>query len=139
MLKELLTFIKKFVIEDPFHTVNEEDFIKEYIDDTGICDFVIDEELMKNKAEFVSAYPYMTNPHHCDFYSNIYNSFKFIYEVDNILDEVFYEGLTLNRAEALMNLCSFLSTVSTNTMIYIDDEFSFSKKILFSQRFVHIG
>lgn len=128
MLKELLTFIKKYVIEDPFHTVGEKDFIKEYIDDTASCDFVIDEELMIDRKKFISAYPYMPNPFYCDFYSNLYNSFKFLYDIDNTLDEIFCDGLTLNRAETLMNLCSFLSTVSTNAMIYIDDDFSFAKK-----------
>ena len=41
MLKELLTFIKKLVFEDLYHTASEKDFIKEYIDDTDICNFVI--------------------------------------------------------------------------------------------------
>ena len=128
MLKELLTFIKKLVIEDPYHTENEEDFIKEYIDDIDTCGFVIDEEFKIKREKSISTYPYMPNPYYCDFYSNIYNSFKFNYEVDNVLDEIFCEGLTLNRAEALMILCSLLSTVSTNAMIYIDDDFSFAKK-----------
>ncbi len=128
MLKKLLTFMKKFIIEDPFRTASEKDFIKEYIDDTVISDFVIDEEFMINQEKFASAYPYMLNPRCSDFYSNIYDSFKFIYEVDNILDEVFCAGLTLNRAEVLMNMCSCLSVVSTNAMIYIDDDFSFAKK-----------
>lgn len=128
MLKEILTFIKKYVIEDTFHTVSEKDFIKEYLNDTASCDFVIDEELMIDRKKFISAYPYMPNPFYCDFYSNIYDSFKFIYDVDGILDEIFCEGLTLNHAESLMNSCSFLSTVSTNAMIYIDDDFSFAKK-----------
>ncbi|MBP1565990.1 MAG: hypothetical protein J6A58_09585 [Oscillospiraceae bacterium] len=128
MLKELLTFIKKLVFEDLYHTASEKDFIKEYIDDTDICNFVIDEEFKIKREKFISTYPYMPNPYYCDFYSNIYNSFKFTYDLDNVLDEIFCEGLTLNRAEALMSLCSFLSTVSTNAMIYIDDEFSFAKK-----------
>lgn len=97
MLKELVTIIKKLVTEDAFHISSEKDFIKEYIDETIDCGFAIDEELMINCDRFVSIYPYLPNPIYSDFYNNIYNSFKFIYDVDTILDEIFCDGLTLNR------------------------------------------
>lgn len=114
--------------EDVYHTSNENDFIKKYIDATRTSDLTIDKKLMFDRENFVLLYPYLPNPMFSTFYNNLYNSFKFIYEIEIILDEILYEGLTLNRAETLMNLCILLSSVSTNAMIFIDNDFSLEKK-----------
>lgn len=128
MIKESLTLIKSLMTEDVYHTSNEKDFMEKYIDATGHDAFTIDEKLMIDCDRFASIYPYMPNPKYSCFYNNIYNSFKFIYEIEKVLDYIQYDGLSLNRAKALMNSCSILTTVSTNAMIYIDDDFSFDKK-----------
>lgn len=128
MLKESLTLIKSLMTEDIYHTSGEKDFMKKYIDETMVNDFRIDEELMIDCDKFASLYPYMPNPMHSYFYNNIYNSFKFIYEIENVLDYIQCDGLSFNRAEKLMNLCSFLRTVSANAMMDIDNDFSFDKK-----------
>lgn len=55
------------------------------------------------------------------FYMNIYAALRFTYEIDFILDEMEYEGISLVNAEALMSLCCLLNVNSANVMIYLGD------------------
>lgn len=128
MLKKSLTFIKKMMEEDLYRTSHENEFKEKYLDGFENEYFSIYKELITDREQFALKYPYLPGPSFSGLYNNLYDSFKFIYEIEIVLDQILYEGLTFNRAEALMNLCGFLRTTSTYSMIHIDNDFSFEKK-----------
>ena len=129
-----MAFVKKMIEENIdheeiiYHTLHEKEFINKYMDFTGVKELLINKEEMTNCEQFTIKYPYLPNPLISEFYNDIYSSFRFIFEIEVILDQIVYDGLTLNRAEDLMNLCCLLSISSSNAMIAIDDDFSFQKK-----------
>lgn len=126
---ESLAFIKSMSRESIYHTNNEESFNKKYLEAVSSVRHTIDQqkiaEWQKNahhKSQFLK---YSLG----NYYENLYASFLFIYEIELILDEIEYDGMSFNRANALLNMCSLLSDTSTKMMIEIDEEeYSFFKK-----------
>ena len=126
---ESLAFIKSMPRESIYHTNNEEGFNKKYLEAASSMRHTIDQQKIAG---------WQKNAHHKsqfqryvfgNYYENLYASFLFIYEIELVLDEIEYDGISFNRANALINMCSLLSVTSTNMMIQIDDEeHSFSKK-----------
>lgn len=136
--------------EDPYQTLYENEFNQKYLDATENKYCAINKDLIDNCEQFTLKYPYLPNPLFSGFYNNLYDAFKFIYEIEIVLEQILYEGLSFNRADTLMNLCIFLKTASTYAMIHIDNDFSFAKKysladeiyfmaknIYDSQKFIH--
>ena len=126
--KESLTYIK-YMINDPvYHTNNEEVFEKKYLEDEKVSKIrdTIDQNMLlaqQNAREQVLQKRLFDG-----YYENLYASFLFIYEIEVILDEIEYGGMTFSRAESLVNMCSHLCIISTNVMHTIDEEPSFCKK-----------
>ena len=114
--------------EDLYCTSYENEFNKKYLVSAENKHSEINKDLMTNREQFALKYPYLPEPLFGGFYSNLYDAFKFIYEIEIVLDQILYEGLTFDRANTLMNLCCFLKTTSTYAMINIDNDFSFAKK-----------
>lgn len=128
MLTESLLFIKNLILEDNYHTQHEKEFLEKYFCTTGMPKFSIYRELLTTQEKFVLNYPYMPNPSIGIFYDSLYSSLKIIYEIDLVLDQIIYNGITLSRSIELMDLCCFLAPLTTNVMISLDDDFSFQKK-----------
>ena len=117
------------MINDPvYHTNNEEVFEKKYLEDEKVSKIrdTIDQNMLlaqQNAREQVLQKRLFDG-----YYENLYASFLFIYEIEVILDEIEYGGMTFSRAESLVNMCSHLCIISTNVMHTIDEEPSFCKK-----------
>lgn len=123
--KQSLDLIKDFRNEEMYRFKNESDFINKYLENSS---FSIDEQLMLNQEQFSERYPFLPNPLIGGFYNNFYAAFVFVYEIENVLDEIECFGVNLTRAETLMNLCGSLSINSSNVLMDLDDDFSFRKK-----------
>lgn len=125
--RESLGFVKGMISENPIRTKNEDEFTKEFVE---IPTFFITKDIFMDYNRSPATYLYLSNSLRTEFYINLFNSFKFIYEIELILDQIEYDGMNLECTEALMTLCSFLLSTSTNVMIDIDRDsgFSFEKK-----------
>lgn len=121
--KESLGFIKSMRSEDVYRIKNEDVFNEKFVEGPSFK-----MQLTANHEQFAEEYPYLPNPFCSGFYDSLYSSFLFIYEIEDILDAIKYDGISFKRAESLMILCSMLSVTSTDAMIDIDDEFCFAKK-----------
>ena len=121
--KESLGFIKNMRTEDVYRTKDEDVFNEKFVEEPSLK-----MELPVNHEQFAEEYPYLPNPFCNGFYDSLYPSFLFIYEIEGVLDEIQYDGISFTRAESLMDLCSLLSVTSTDAMIDIDYEFCFAKK-----------
>jgi len=121
--KESLGFIKNMRTEDVYRTKDEDVFNEKFVEEPSL-----NMELPVNHEQFAEEYPYLPNPFCNGFYDSLYPSFLFIYEIEGVLDEIQYDGISFTRAESLMDLCSLLSVTSTDAMIDIDYEFCFAKK-----------
>ena len=126
--KESLGFIKSLVVEDPFCSKNEDEFLNKFIEAPENIEIMLCDELLTNRKQFSERYPYVPNPLYSGFYSNIYDSFKFMYEIETILDEIDCCNISFELSKSLMDTCCFLNNVSTNMMISLDDDFSYTKK-----------
>ena len=126
--KESLGFIKLMTTENIYQTENEEAFLEEYMGTLSSIDIPPEADRVLDEEQWARKYPYLPNPFHGGFFDSLYASFLFIYEMDILLAQNEREKLTLENADALLGLCCLLSVSSTNAMISIDDEFSFSKK-----------
>ena len=120
-----LGFIKEMRDEVTYHTENECEFCMKYIEESTVH---ISSELLADHDLFVQTYPFLPNPIGTGFYGNLYAAFTLVYEIENILDQIEYDGMNLTCTESLVVLCSMLSVNSTHAMIDIDDVFSFDKK-----------
>lgn len=130
---ESLGFIKMMMQEDVYKTKNGKKFKEEYVVKSKKNKYKLAKKLMVDKKAFALKYPYLPNPTTSGFYDALYASFKLIYEIDIILEQIEYDGLTLNRAKSLFNFCGMLIVTSTNAMISLDNDFSFSKKYSVAQ------
>ena len=104
--------------EDVYRIKNEDVFNEKFVEGPSFK-----MELTVNHEQFAEEYPYLPKPFCNGFYNSLYSSFLFIYEIEDVLDAIKYDGISFKRAESLMDLCSLLSATSTDAMIDIDDEF----------------
>lgn len=109
--------------EDVYRTKDEDVFNEKFVEEPSL-----NMVLPVNHEQFAEEYPYLPNSFCNGFYDSLYPSFLFIYEIEGVLDEIQYDGISFTRAESLMDLCSLLSVTSTDAMIDIDYEFCFAKK-----------
>lgn len=130
---ESLGFIKKMMKEDAYKTKNGKKFEEEYVVKSRKNKYKLAKKLMVNKKGFAIKNPYLPNPTTSGFYDAFYASVKLIYEIEIILEQIEYDGLTLNRAKSLFSICALLSVTSTDTLISLDNDFSFSKKYSVAQ------
>ena len=126
--KGSLGYIKSMMDEDTYHTVHRTDFENRFVEPFESSDSVVDNHRRFPPVIFDNGSFKAPNLLLDRFCNNLYPSFLFIYEIELILEQILYDGLTLNRAESLMDLCCFLSVNSSNVLMDIDDEFSYEKK-----------
>ena len=125
--KKSLGFIYLLQRENVYTTINEKEFNSTFLD-TNIDPILIpSEEVIGNTALFANKYPFAPNPN-AGFYEDTYASFRFLYEIDIILDQIEYQGISFDLAEELMNICGMLAVTTSNAMISLDDDFSMNKK-----------
>ena len=127
---ESLGIIKGLREETLYSTQNECDFIERYVEASS---FHLDEDLMGDRAQFAQLFPFMPNPLRSGFYSDLYSSFLFVFEIEKTLDNIEHHGMNLENIESLNSLCGLLCVASTDAMISIDEEFLFSKKYSLAQ------
>ena len=69
-----------------------------------------------------------SDPLNFNYYLNQYITLRSLYLVDKILDQIVYEGISGERAESLLSIFTFLRINSSNTLMCLDDVFSYDKK-----------
>ena len=87
--------------EDAYKTKNGKKFEEEYVVKSRNNKYKLAKKLMVNKKDFAIKDPYLPNPTTSGFYDAFYASVKLIYEIEIILEQIEYDGLTLNRAKLL--------------------------------------
>ena len=122
--KEALGFVKIMRSETPYHTKHEDDFDATYVDESSALKI---KTLLESMESPLSDHVTMLN-RYSGFYHNLYAAFTFLYEIDAVLDQIEYEGISLANAEALIDSCALLQVVSSSAIIDIDDRFSFANK-----------
>ncbi len=116
--KQSLYFIKQTQTYNVYHLASDSEFEKKYLERwDGISDY-----MEKHQEDIDAKY----NLSHLS--ENLYASFRFIYQVDLLLDQMECDGISLEKASNLMTACSMLQVNSTDVFIHLDDDFSFSKK-----------
>lgn len=126
--KASLGYIKSMMDEDTYHTAYRTDFENRFVEPFESSDSVVDNHKRFPPDIFDNGSFKAPSLLLSRFCNNLYPLFLFIYEIELILEQILYDGLTLNRAESLMDLCCFLSVNSSSVLIDIDDEFSYEKK-----------
>lgn len=133
--KESLGFIKDMRKETPFHTKQENDFDIKHLERLSALKM---KSLLESLEDPTSKHNYILNDN-SGFYHNLYAAFTLLDEIDYVLDEIEYLGISLTYAEELVESCSLLQVTSTNALMEIDEVFSFSKKYSLAQEIYNMA
>lgn len=131
--KQSLGLFKILQFENVYRTKNEEEFDYKYVGKpTNLESYIkqLKEEYYKQNIEdYYKQEADFQYSHRLEFfYENMYAAFRFAYELDIILAQIECDEVNLSNAESLMQLFNMLKVESSNVMMYIDDDFSLSKK-----------
>ena len=120
--KKSLGLFKCRQAEDVYRILKEKEFEEKYVEIPSAV-YLRDKDISKMQRKEISALIELES-----FFMNLYAALRFGYEIDGILDQMEYEGISFENAEALLDMCGLLSVNSTNVMIYLGNaDFSMTK------------
>lgn len=120
--KKSLGLFKYRQAEDVYRILKEKEFEEKYVEIPSI-DYLREKDLSNMQRNEILDLMALES-----FFMNIYAALRFGYEIDDILDQMEYEGINFENAEALLNMCGLLSVNSTNVMLYLGNgDFSKTK------------
>ena len=125
--KASLGVLKDMRDEAVYHTKNEDVFVKQYVEENHLI------KLFEEQEDFSVRKTISLELKTKGLYRDLYSAFVFAFEIEKVLAEIEGNGISLARAESLMNLCGALCSIDTYAMICLDDAFSLDKKYSLAQ------